>query len=280
MTWGIADRRSRTLGDGRYRATLSQEWEIWGPMGGYVAAVALRAAGAATSQPNPAAFSCHYLGVARFEPVDIEVTAVKEGRAASSHRVSITQDGKPILEALVWSTADNEGLEHDETTPPDVPGSRRAAEHPGARARRRPAAVPVLAELRRQADPLRAAVAARRARGRPTWQEWLRFLPDRHVRRPVGRRRSLGDPRRPAELAVGPPPPRLAAAAVHGADARPERRVPPAHAPASRGSSATAPRRCRPAASSAGRPGSGRRAASSTRPAAASASTAEMPQPA
>ena len=43
--------------DGRYRATLSQEWEIWGPMGGYVAAIGLRAAGAATSQPNPAAFT-------------------------------------------------------------------------------------------------------------------------------------------------------------------------------------------------------------------------------
>ena len=100
------------VGAGRYRATLSREWEIWGPMGGYVAAVALRAAGAATAHPNPAAFSCHYLGVARFEPVDIEVTPVKEGRVASSHRVSITQEGRPILEALMWSTADNEGLEH------------------------------------------------------------------------------------------------------------------------------------------------------------------------
>ena len=29
--------------DGSYRAVLSKDWEIWGPMGGYVAAVALRA---------------------------------------------------------------------------------------------------------------------------------------------------------------------------------------------------------------------------------------------
>ena len=89
---------------------------------GAVAAVALRAAGAATPHPNPAAFSCHYLGVARFEPVDVEVSAAKEGRAASSHRVSITQDSRPILEALVWSTADNDGLEHDESSAPAVPG--------------------------------------------------------------------------------------------------------------------------------------------------------------
>ncbi len=29
---------------GRYKATLSRAWELWGPSGGYVAAIALRAA--------------------------------------------------------------------------------------------------------------------------------------------------------------------------------------------------------------------------------------------
>ena len=47
------------------------------------------------------------------------------------------------------------------------------------------------------------------------------------VRGPLGRRGALCDPRRPSELAVGPPPPCMEAAAVHGADARPQRRVPP-----------------------------------------------------
>ena len=44
---------------GRYEADISQAWEIWGPMGGYVAGVALRAAGAASPFPRPASFSCH-----------------------------------------------------------------------------------------------------------------------------------------------------------------------------------------------------------------------------
>ena len=43
--------------DGRYTAKLSSDWEIWGPMGGYVAAVALRAAGAESPFSRPAAFS-------------------------------------------------------------------------------------------------------------------------------------------------------------------------------------------------------------------------------
>ena len=67
------DTAVRARGEGRYEATLSADWEIWGPMGGYVAAVALRAAGASTPELRPAAFSCHYLGVAQFDTVDIKV---------------------------------------------------------------------------------------------------------------------------------------------------------------------------------------------------------------
>jgi len=109
-------------GDGRYTAVLSRDWEIWGPMGGYVAACALRAAGEPVDHPRPVAFSCHYLGVARFEPVDIRVVPRRMGRTAGSQRVEMTQEGRPILDAMVWSAVEVEGLEHDETTPPDVPG--------------------------------------------------------------------------------------------------------------------------------------------------------------
>src|SRR3546814_3564667 len=44
------------LGDGRYTATPSADWEIWGPMGGYIASFALRAAGASSPHAHPAAF--------------------------------------------------------------------------------------------------------------------------------------------------------------------------------------------------------------------------------
>ncbi len=125
-----ADTAVRACGDDRFEADISADWEIWGPMGGYVAACALRAAGAASADFRPAAFSCHYLSVARFGTVELEVVTRKQARTARSQRVEMTQEGRPILDAMVWSIGEVEGLEHDETVPPAVP---RPDELPGIR---------------------------------------------------------------------------------------------------------------------------------------------------
>jgi acyl-CoA thioesterase-2 len=110
------------LGDGRYQARLSRDWEIWGPMGGYVATTALRAAAAASRFDRPASFFCHYLGVADFDVIDLHVEPLRQAKTAESWRVSVTQGDRRILEAQVWATGDVEGLEHEHVDPPDVPG--------------------------------------------------------------------------------------------------------------------------------------------------------------
>jgi acyl-CoA thioesterase-2 len=170
------DTEVRPRGHGSYEATLSADWEIWGPMGGYVAACALRAAGASTEQARPAAFSCHYLGVARFGAVDLRVEARKRGRTAVSQRVEVSQEGRPILDAMVWSVGDVEGLEHDETSPPDVPG---------------PDGLPDIRDLLPDdaqppfpfwnnfvAKPIEFEAEWPPDGPRPArWQEWLRFAP-------------------------------------------------------------------------------------------------------
>src|SRR6478609_507939 len=109
------------VGTDRFRADVSADWEIWGPMGGYIASIALRAVGA-TSLFRPASFFCQYLGVASFDTVDVAVTELRSARTAAAHRAEITQNGKRIMEATVWSVGDVEGLEHDVATPPPVPG--------------------------------------------------------------------------------------------------------------------------------------------------------------
>lgn len=110
------------MGEGRYRAVLSRDWEIWGPMGGYVATIALRAAGAASRFDRPASFFCHYLGVAAFDEIELAVEPQRQAKTAESLRVSVTQGDRRIMEADVWATGDVEGLEHLHVDPPDVPG--------------------------------------------------------------------------------------------------------------------------------------------------------------
>jgi len=112
-----------TGGDGRFEAELSPDWEIWGPNGGYVAAVALRAVGAHSAHAMPASFLCHFLEVGAFAPVTIEVETVRRSRRAESLRAVVSQDGRRILEALVWTVGDGlVGLEHDAAPAPRVPG--------------------------------------------------------------------------------------------------------------------------------------------------------------
>jgi acyl-CoA thioesterase-2 len=110
------------LGAGNYQAMVHADWEIWGPEGGYVAAIALRAAGAESPFARPASFFCHYLSVAKFAPVELEVTSLRSGRTVLAQRVSMTQERRPVLEAMVWSVGQVEGLTHVDTTPPEVPG--------------------------------------------------------------------------------------------------------------------------------------------------------------
>ena len=111
-------------GAGRFTHRLRSAWRIWGPNGGYIASVALRAAGQCTSLPRPASLSCLFLGMASYdkESVDIEVASLRQSKRSEALRVSITQDGQRMLEAHVWAVADGmSGLEHDVTQFPDVP---------------------------------------------------------------------------------------------------------------------------------------------------------------
>ncbi len=163
-------------GDGRYRARLSREWEIWGPNGGYLAAIALRAAGAATTLRCPASFTCHYLSVAEFDAVDLVVTELRAAKSAVSLRVSMAQKERRILEALVWVVNDLQGLEHDAAAMPAVPGPHEL------RPIEELVAAKDLSDRHRfwenlEARPIDWVPWQDRKPGSPTWREWYRFRP-------------------------------------------------------------------------------------------------------
>jgi acyl-CoA thioesterase II len=107
--------------DGEYTATLSESWEIWGPQGGYVAAIALRAAGAESAFPRPASFVCHYLRPAAVGLVEIRIETLRQAKRAESLRITVLQNDAPVLDGLVWTVGQLEGVDHDAATMPEVP---------------------------------------------------------------------------------------------------------------------------------------------------------------
>jgi acyl-CoA thioesterase len=102
---------------------VSRDWEIWGPNGGYMVALALRAAGQHSGLGRPANVSVHFLGPAGFdESVTITAGTLRASRKASSVQVEITQGDRRVLQAMVWAVdAHLLGLAHTYGRPPDVP---------------------------------------------------------------------------------------------------------------------------------------------------------------
>jgi acyl-CoA thioesterase len=165
---------------GGCRAVLSPRWAVWGPNGGYVAAIALRAAMAASRLPRPASFQCHFLSVGEFAPVELRVASLGGGKRAESLRVDVVQKERRLLAASVWMVDDGlEGFEHDFGAAPPVPG---------------PGALRGYAELAgdeyEQWYPIWRSIEGRPERwregpGAPEWRAWLRFtetaIPDRQA---------------------------------------------------------------------------------------------------
>lgn len=105
-----------------FTGDVSDDWAIWGPMGGYVASIALRAAGVHSGRARPASMNVSFLAVADFAPVEIEVTTLRTTRVATCTRVVVRQGDRAALEATVWGTDTTDGLtHHTPRTRPAVP---------------------------------------------------------------------------------------------------------------------------------------------------------------
>jgi acyl-CoA thioesterase len=168
----LADTRVEPVPDapGRYRAALSPEWAVWGPNGGYVAAIALRAALAESRLPRPTSLHCNFLAVGEFGPVEIAVSRMGGGKRAESLRAEVRQGERTLLAATAWVVDDGlEGYVHDVARKPDVPA---------------PEALKSFAELAgdeyAQWYPIWRSIEGRPVRwregpGDPVWYTWLRL---------------------------------------------------------------------------------------------------------
>ena len=159
------------VADGLWRGRLSEDWNVWGPNGGYVASFCLRAAGAACGLARPATIACHYLAVAGFDEIDLHVAVLRRTRRTAAVRVHMTQGGSPIADATVWAVADGlDGYTWNDTAAPEGPGPdntpRTHSRHAmGRNLDQRPIDVP-------STDDLSVASG-----GPHQARTWMRFLP-------------------------------------------------------------------------------------------------------
>jgi acyl-CoA thioesterase len=120
----LSDSRvEKNPGVGSWRASLSPNWAVWGPNGGYLAAIAFRAMLGEARLPRPASFQCHFLAVGQFAPVEIRVERLGGGKRAESLRADVLQGDRMLLAATAWMVDDGlDGYEHDFGKAPAVPG--------------------------------------------------------------------------------------------------------------------------------------------------------------
>jgi acyl-CoA thioesterase II len=158
--------------DGAYSVRLSDDWEIWGPSGGYLAALTLRAAGELAEIPRPVSYYCHFLSTPEFERVELAVEVVKQGRRSESLVVRMTQAGREVLLALVRTAADGPGYRHQEVDSPEVapPEDSRPVE-------RRAKDGSQLYAFWNNVSCRRPDVGPEGGEGSPLIREWVRFEP-------------------------------------------------------------------------------------------------------
>jgi acyl-CoA thioesterase len=182
-----ADTQVLANGDG-WTATISEDWTVWSPNGGYLAAIALRAAATQAPTMLPASLDCHFLKAARPGPVNLSVRTLRASRRAHSLGVRMTQGGSDILETMIWlvspgidgyarrsraappAALPDELRSLDGLTPPGVWDWCRLMEH---------------LEERPLADLERHAAWPYQTFAEPTRRSWLRFRPALSSDQPV-----------------------------------------------------------------------------------------------
>jgi len=108
-------------GAGRYVAVLHESWRGWSPLGGYLAGIALRAAGRESVFDTPLSITCHFLSVGGFGPCDVEVVSLRRASVAELLEVRLRQGAKTLLLAHVWTGQNSEGFEHTDLPSPAIP---------------------------------------------------------------------------------------------------------------------------------------------------------------
>jgi acyl-CoA thioesterase-2 len=102
----------RPVRGNQYEIELHPDWEVWGPNGGYLSSILLRAVGLHANKDVPVSYCGHYLRVPAFGLAQITVDCVKDGKQAAAFQVQLRQSDNLMTQALVWVCNQGSGLSH------------------------------------------------------------------------------------------------------------------------------------------------------------------------
>jgi acyl-CoA thioesterase len=112
------------VGDGRYRGTVTDRWDVLAaPNGGYLMGIGLRALADALPQPDPLTVTGHFLTAARPGPVEVAVETLRTGRTVATGVARMLQDGREFLHltAMFGELPSADAAETVANAPPDLP---------------------------------------------------------------------------------------------------------------------------------------------------------------
>lgn len=158
---------------GLYAATIHAEYNIGKvPNGGYQSAICSAAASHALGGQDVVNVTSYYLAPALPGPATLRVQVVKEGRTTSLAQVSLFQEDRERVRAMVLTGSLDafEGPDHHELAPPEMPP-------PDACIRLDPSLPPapkILAQVDTRLDPATSAFL-RGERGSAELRAWMRL---------------------------------------------------------------------------------------------------------
>ena len=118
---GLVQATAVTATDGGLVAEVDPAWDIWGPAGGYIAAIALSAVRTrAQAEHRPVSMTGQFIGVARPGLLDVTVVPVKTG-GTELFAVALAQEGRRIFHAQIWTSSRREDSLSVAPTMPAVP---------------------------------------------------------------------------------------------------------------------------------------------------------------
>jgi acyl-CoA thioesterase len=105
-----------------WQATLSPDWQVQGPQGGYVAAIALRAMAASVEAGFvPVSFTGQFLTSATAGPAVVEAALLRQGRSAAFTTATVRQEDRARLGASACFFRPTDGPSLLKLAPPALP---------------------------------------------------------------------------------------------------------------------------------------------------------------